>query len=260
MSDDKLQHYLMVSDEYLRVIMDALEVYDRLSGGQVDYAIEALTDSNKMSGLPTHHWDESIEPAVKAWKQMYDERDPRRSRNAATWAQPRPGVEVEDDYYNPALSGRYIRQMIRRYFALKQNPEGGWTTDFDKPMFPHPNEPVPKLVIQAGPKVEEDPDEPKAAWIVSAGYTLDVDYYVTDDEDDAYEQLRSYIEDRDNEGDLEIKPTFEKVYVEWFKKICPHHEHELEEREGRMYCKECDEAGEDPYPTTWEVDYKKLKE
>jgi len=258
MSEDKQVHTLRVSDEYLRVIMDALEVYDRLSGGQADYAIEALIDSNKMSGLPTHHWAESIVPVVKAWHGMYHEDDPRRNVNAASWAHPRPGVELEDDYYNPALSGRYVRQMIRRYFALKRNPEGGWTTDFDKPMFPHPNEPIPELIPAVTYNNVED-DEPKAVWIVSAGYRLDTDYYVTDDEDDAYEQLRSYIDERDREGDIEINATFKKVLVEWYKQICPHHECELEEREHRMYCKECAEAGEDPYPSEWEVDYKILK-
>ena len=147
----KLNNTLQLSDKQLEVIQHALEIYDRLSGGQPDIAIETLRDSNKMSGIPNRleamnaadaTYDNCLDNVENAWLRMYKHNDPRRSSNSASWTQRPEGLDPH--YDNPALIAREVMQTIRRDRSLRIHPEGGHTTNFNEPL-KNTKEPLPIL-------------------------------------------------------------------------------------------------------------------
>jgi hypothetical protein len=88
---------------------------------------------------------------------------------------------------------------------------------------------------------------------------MDWDETYKDNEVDAYQALQEYFDDSESEGDTDISPTFRKLLVRDFRKVCPCHGDELVLHDGRLFCQACCNDGEDPYPETHEFTYEKVK-
>jgi hypothetical protein len=100
--------------------------------------------------------------------------------------------------------------------------------------------------------------EEKWIWEVSVR-GCDWEETYTDNQSDAHRLLDAYFDDSENDGDIDISPTFRKFLATDFKKVCPGHGTELVLHDGRLFCQTCCNEGEDPYPATHEFTFNKVK-
>jgi hypothetical protein len=95
-------------------------------------------------------------------------------------------------------------------------------------------------------------------WSVSVRYA-DWEETICDNEADAHQKLQEYFDDSENDGDTVIDPTFTKMLVTDFKKVCPWHGCELTRKNKKLHCQDCKDDGGDPYPEYHSFTYNKVK-
>jgi len=121
-----------LTDKQLDVLKDALEVYDRLNGGQFDIAYDVLC-SNPGFGVRPYVDHDAVNHANKTFRAMFPDDDCRRSTSVASWV----GNEK-------AFLARDIYMVIRQELAYRQYPEGGWQTMFHDPLH-YDKDPLPTI-------------------------------------------------------------------------------------------------------------------
>lgn len=118
-------------EEHLNVIIKALEVYQRLKLGQIDYAFEEAfgwdIDRNKVQDI--HNYARQL---------MFEGTDMERNPNVS-W-----GIYNQEKVGDATL-GYEVQKVIRRYKAFQRNDGwAGWGRDFDQP-YSHTKIPLPVI-------------------------------------------------------------------------------------------------------------------
>ena len=105
---------------------------------------------------------------------------------------------------------------------------------------------------------KEKEEKEQWIWEVSVRWA-EWDETYSESETEAHELLQQYFDESENEGDLDINPTFRKFRVKNFKKVCPWHYQELIIHDGKLFCQHCKNDGEEnPYPEHHEFTFEKI--
>ena len=88
---------------------------------------------------------------------------------------------------------------------------------------------------------------------------MDWEATYAESETDAHQRLQEYFDESEADGDVDISPTFRKLLVTDFKKVCTGHGTELFLHDGKLFCQSCCDDGEDPYPETHAFTFNKIK-
>ena len=140
---------LTLTDKQMKVVETALEVYDRLNGGQMSIAIEEL---EKNKDFPASNVGSIKRDNIEyEFRTLFDKEHSNARAGSSSWV----GNEK-------ALIARDIRATIRQEFAFREEPEGGMLTKFDGAL-PFTDEPIP--VIQPNYKNETA----RAPFVMDAG-------------------------------------------------------------------------------------------